>query len=146
MLTLKALIAAYFAITCFDAWLTNARMNKYGADVELTPAIRKMAKAISPEFATIVGILAPSTAVCALCFLFRAPVIVALLLGFRLHFFYIQLQSIAFEKQLEKFKREHPDVFGGQSSETALPPPARPGITGDSTTAPLNSNGEEKHG
>lgn len=143
---LKILVVSYFAVSCFDAWLTNARMHRYGIDVELTSTIRKLAKAVNIETAIVAGILVPSAAMCALCLIFRTPTLMGLLLGFRLNFFYVQLQSLIFEAQLKKFKREHPDVFGGQSSETRSPLQRDPLQSGDSTTAPLDSNGEEKHG
>lgn len=93
-----ALILVVLAM--FDSWLTAKRIRRYGRAVELNGAIRRLAKWLGPEVGAGVGIFFPTLCLIDLCVLFHLTWVLGVLVGARGRFFYTQLQSLQFEKQV----------------------------------------------
>jgi len=112
---LESLAALNFALSAFDAYLTQRRIREYGVNVEMNCWIRKLSTQLGPQTAALIGVMVPGT-LWTYCFLyFSLGIPLAFLTGFNLKRFLIQLTSI----ELERDARVHKllDELGGPSSE-----------------------------
>ena len=107
-----------FALATFDTWLTAKRIRTYGKWVELNRVIRICTKLVGPELGTVLGIMVP-TLLWVLCAkAFNVTWILALLVGLRARFCWIQLESLVFEKTLRQYIKEHKlDKKAGDASQ-----------------------------
>jgi hypothetical protein len=106
-----------FGLATFDTFLTSRRIRTYGKWVELNGLIRRLVKWFGPEAGSILGILGP-TLLWVLCAkAFNATWLVALLVGLRARFCWIQLESLVFEKALRQYIKEHKmDIKAGDAT------------------------------
>jgi hypothetical protein len=127
---LTFLILINFALAAFDAWLTQRRIVDYGVDVELNGVIRKLATGLGPQMAALLGVMIPVALWSYLAFYFNTPVLFAVLVGFNLKRFEIQVASLAFEKSakdIQKAINDYHKLVGGNAtlpldSKESLPP------------------------
>ena len=142
MTILNILVILYFLLACFDAWLTRRRIRDYGIRVELNTLLQWIIVHTNLEVALFIGILLPSVALCGLCLLFNSPLILAVFVGFRARWFWLQIESLAFERELKRFKSKL-DAIGGRSINTRSPL-QRDSVQriDDSTMAPTTSKDE----
>src|SRR5271169_5555209 len=104
LLTLATLL---FFLAAFDAWLTVKRMNEYGLEVELNKWIKWLATRMGPELGCVVGILVPALLQVLFCNAFGLTWLIGILVGLRLRYWWIQLESIAIERMLKKAVKEN---------------------------------------
>jgi hypothetical protein len=105
MLLLLALLN--FLLAVFDTWLTGRRIKDYGPQVELNRFVRYLSTRLGPELGTLIGILGPVSLQTILFVSLNWPVALGILIGLRLKLFWIQLLSMAFEKDVKKFIKEN---------------------------------------
>jgi hypothetical protein len=101
MLVILAIVL--FLLSGFDAWITQSRIRKYGPTVELNRAISKLSTVVGPELGAILGVMVPSTALIVLCLMAHLQWVLGMMIGFRLRAFFVQVESIVFEKQIREF-------------------------------------------
>lgn len=131
---LLTLAVINFLLAGFDAWLTRRRINAYGLFVEQNKAIVTLIAYVGVELGILLGIMVPTAALTALFLITHFQVGFALLVGFRLKLFVLQLQSIGFENSVRRIKNE----LGGRDKGATLPPESS-----DSET-PISPS-EDKH-
>jgi hypothetical protein len=86
--------------------LTNKRINDYGLEVEINAGIKNAAKLLGAEAATLVMLFGPTLFwVLLLCSL-KSYSGLGILVGFKLRFFFNQLESRAFEKEAKRIQKE----------------------------------------
>lgn len=95
-----------FVLAGFDTWLTQRRISRYGIGVELNRAIRWLSNKIGPEFAAVLGVMTPATALIAIALIAHLQWVLPLLVGFRLRQFFVQCESLAFERDIRHFADE----------------------------------------
>lgn len=103
---LQFLVLLNLALAGFDAYLSGRRIREYSVSVELNAVIRKLARTLGPELGATVGVLIPAAGMIGLFAFFKWAIPLALLAGYRLHMFVIQLQSIAFEAECRAIKKK----------------------------------------
>lgn len=103
---MNELLLLYFTLGAFDAWLTQRRIRDYGSSVELNSAIRYLATTLGPQAASVIGVMLPVTAISFLTWFFNVPILLALLVGFNIKRFEIQLASLEFEKTAKNIKEQ----------------------------------------
>lgn len=108
-----------FLLAAFDAWLTAQRITRYGLKVELNAAIRWLASKFGPELGAFIGVAAPATAVVGVSLMFHLQWVLALLVGFRARAFFVQIESMVFEKQIKEFAAS---INAASSSGSHRPP------------------------
>lgn len=133
---LQVLVASIFALTTFDAWLTSKRIKDYGIEIEINQGVKRMAKWFGPEVASLVMLFGPTLFWTLLCIKLHSYSGLGLLTGFKLRFFYNQLQSLAFEKEAKAIKKEI------NSRASALPSQSDSANTDPSQTSPSKIKGE----
>src|SRR5208283_1324689 len=95
-----------FFLAAFDAWLTVRRMNEYGLHVEMNKWIRWLSTRMGPELGCLVGILIPVLLQVLFCKALDLTWLLALLVGLRLRYWWIQLESLAVEKLLKRAMKD----------------------------------------
>jgi hypothetical protein len=92
-------------LAAFDCVITEKRIRKYGVQVELNAGIRWLATKLGAPMGSYIGVLLPAVAFIAVCISFRAPSVLALMVGFRGRAFFNQVESVIFEKQITEFAK-----------------------------------------
>jgi len=133
---LQVLVASIFALTTFDAWLTAKRIKDYGIEVEINQGIKHMAKWFGPEVASLIMLFGPTLLWVLLGIKAHSYSGLGILVGFKLRFFYNQLQSLAFEKEAKAIQKEM------NSRASALPSQSDSAKADPSQTGPSNFKGE----
>lgn len=85
------LFSAWITLASFDTYVTIKTIKEYGIEAELNPLIQKLCTWWGPVRGTLVGILIPTLAIAALCWIFQASLILALLVGIRAALAYAQV-------------------------------------------------------
>jgi hypothetical protein len=91
---LPFLFLIYFVLAAFDACVTFDRIKKFGPQVELNNAIRKLTVRFGPFASVLVGIWIPTLALAALCVEFRLDHVLSVLVGARGMLALLQLRSL----------------------------------------------------
>jgi hypothetical protein len=110
-----------FALGIFDTWLTQKRIREYGESVELNGLIRKLSTLMGPQLGSVVGVLVPVAMWTYLAVYFDLPVALALLVGFNIKRFEIQVASLLFERQAKNIKKMIDDYHKIAGGEATLP-------------------------
>jgi hypothetical protein len=121
----EILATLLFGLSGFDAFITQKRITRYGVTVELNRAIQVLSSKFGPELGAIIGVMAPATALIALGLKFHLQWVLAAMVGFRLRQFFVQVESLAFERDIKEFAAT---LVAAASSDSHRPP---------STVAPL---------
>lgn len=111
--------AINFLIGAFDTYLTQRRITDYGVEVELNNLIRWMSTCLGPQVAAILGVMLPTTLWTYLLYYFNLPIMLALLTGFNLKRFEIQVASLFFEhraKNIQKMIDDYNKLAGGKAT------------------------------
>src|SRR6266550_5055628 len=95
---LQALAATNFLLGAYDAWLTQKRMKAFGVNFELNKLIKVLTTRIGPDLAAVIGVLGPCVGWTFILCYFNLPVALALLVGFGVKRFEIQIASRAYEQ------------------------------------------------
>ena len=103
---LTILTIAVFLMAAFDARLTARRISAYGPKVELNEAIANLSTRIGSEGAALLGIMLPNAIIIGLCYAANWPTVLAILAGFKIRYFWNQIQSLKFEKQIKAITKE----------------------------------------
>jgi hypothetical protein len=107
-----------FALATFDTWLTAKRIRTYGKWVELHGGVRLFAKLFGPEMGAVLGIMIPTLLWVLFAKAFNLTWLLALIVGLRARFCWIQLESLVFEKTLRQYIKEHKlDKKAGDASQ-----------------------------
>jgi hypothetical protein len=99
----EVLAGALFVLAVFDCWQTKRQIHRYGPEFELNSRIAKTSKFLSAEVASVLWIMIPTLLWVLAARAFNATWFLALLVGLRLRFFWIQASSLIFEKQLREY-------------------------------------------
>lgn len=118
MYWLLLLALANLGLGAYDAYLTQKRMKQYGVEIELNAAIRWLSTQTGPETGAYIGIILPAFLQSLVGMSFNLGLALAVLVGFRLRFFYTQLQSHKVEKHVIKFAKQ----IERAKSRATLPP------------------------
>lgn len=118
MITILAI--AVFLMAAFDARLTARRIEKYGTKVELNEAIAKLSTRIGSEAAALIGIMVPNAILIGVAYSLDAKLLMAGLVGFKLRYFWNQIQSLKFERNALAIARE----INSRAAVQDNPPPA----------------------
>jgi len=102
---IKIFAAAIFGLTVFDTYLTRRRIKDYGIEVEINPGIRYLSTLFGSEISTLLLLLIPSLLWIYLGIQFNLVGFLGFLAGFKLRFFYNQLESLAFEKEAKAIQK-----------------------------------------
>ncbi len=103
---IQLLALTNFALAAWDASITFRRIRAFGVNIELNRSIRKLSTHMGPELATILSIGIPAVAQSLLCTWFGLIVPLAMVVGFRLRFFYTQALSLKYESQIKDFLKK----------------------------------------
>lgn len=117
---LQALAATNFLLSAYDAYLTNRRMKAFGSNIELNGLIKYLSTPLGPELASVIGVLGPCVGWTFILCYFNLPVALALLVGFGVKRFEIQIASRVYERstlQIQKMMKEFRSANGA-----TLPP------------------------
>ncbi len=123
---LQALAATNFLLGSYDAWLTRKRMKAFGVNFELNGLIKFLSHLLGPDLASVIGVLGPCVGWTFIFCYFNLPVALAIMIGYGLKRFEIQLQSRVFEKNALKIQKmmnefraseSHPPFHEPTSSE-----------------------------
>lgn len=95
---LEALAAGNFALGVYDAYITQRRIKLFGVNFELNKLIKSVSTHLGPELAAIIGVLGPCVGWTYIFTYFNAAIPLALMVGFGLKRFEMQLSSRAYEK------------------------------------------------
>lgn len=124
---LQALAAANFLLGSYDAYITNRRMKAFGVGFELNGLIKRLSTLAGPDLASVIGVLGPCVGwTCIFCY-FNWPAALALLVGYNLKRFEMQLASAAFEKAAKEMQKMINEFRGANESTLhsgELPPSA----------------------
>lgn len=110
-----------FLLGVFDTWLTAKRITDYGESVELNGLIRRLSTLMGPMMGSFVGVLLPVSMWTYLGLYFHLPILLALLVGFNLKRFEIQVASLMFERQAKNIKKMIDDYNKLAGSSATLP-------------------------
>jgi len=132
-MVLELLAASNFLLGAYDAWLTQRRMKAFGVNFELNRLIKALSTHLGPELAAVIGVLGPCVGWTYIFFYFNLPWALALMVGFNLKRFEIQLSSAVFEKQAGQIQKMLNDF---RASDATLP-------SVESTTKDARSNSSE---
>lgn len=113
-----------FLLCAFDAWLTQRRIGRYGVSVELNRGIRWLSEKIGPELGSIIGVMAPATALISIGVLAHLQWVLSMMIGFRARMFFNQVESVVFEKQIEEFRRTLGDAASPAHEHPSLVTPS----------------------
>lgn len=113
------LAAINFFLGAFDAYITQRRIRDYGVNVELNSGIRYLATHLGPYLASIIGVLGPCIGWSYIFTVLELPIPLAILIGFNLKRFHIQLSSLQFEREARALKAE----LDKRNGRAALNPP-----------------------
>jgi hypothetical protein len=124
---LQILALTNFLLGVYDAFLTQRRMKTFGVNFELNRLIKAIVHPLGPELASVVGILGPVVGWSYIFCYFNLPWALALMVGFNLKRFEMQLSSSVFErsaKQMQKMINEYRSANpatlpGGESTPQA---------------------------
>jgi hypothetical protein len=100
----KILVAIIFLLVIFDSKITARRINEFGSCVEVNRGLRWLSQKTNPEVATILLLLAPNAFWCMLFYKLGLTWALGMLAGFKLRFWFNQLESLSFEKQAKAIK------------------------------------------
>lgn len=106
---LEILSAVNFALGCYDTFVTRRRMKYFGKNFELNYLIKFLSTYLGPDLASVIGVLGPCVGWTYIFCYFNLPVALALMVGFGLKRFEIQLTSLQFEKnalQIQKMMKD----------------------------------------
>jgi hypothetical protein len=87
-----------FALMSYDVHLTTRRIKDYGPQVELSPSVQMLARRFGAEWATLISVAIPNILLLFVLNYFEATTCLGFILGFKLRFFYNQIESLKFEK------------------------------------------------
>lgn len=102
---LQLLAASNFLLGAYDAWLTQRRMKSFGPNFELNRLIKGISTHLGPELAAVIGVLGPCVGWTYIFSYFNLTWALALMVGFNLKRFEIQLSSAVFEKQAKQIQK-----------------------------------------
>jgi hypothetical protein len=102
---IEVLATSNFLLGAYDAWLTQRRMRAFGVNFELNRLIKAISVHLGPELAAIIGILGPCVGWTYIFFYFHLTWTLALMVGFNLKRFEMQLSSAVFEKQVKEIQK-----------------------------------------
>jgi len=125
-----------FLLGAFDAYITQRRIRDYGVHVELNGIIRWLATHLGPYLASLIGVLGPCVGWTYIFTALELPIPLAILIGFNLKRFHIQLSSLQFEREARALKAE----LDKRNGEAALNPPESDVSTSPSTNASPSSS------
>jgi hypothetical protein len=117
-MTLELLAATNFFLGAYDAWLTNKRMKAFAVNFELNRLIKLLSTHLGPELASVIGVLGPCVGWTYIFCYFNLPVALAILVGYGLKRFEIQLASRVFEKNALAIQKMFAEFRG---SDATLP-------------------------
>jgi len=123
-----------FLFVVYDAKLTIRRINEYGLDVEINKGIRAWAKKFGPEIGVPILLFGPTLFWVLIAVKFNLIGFLGLIAGFKLRYFFNQLESAQFEREAKAIR----DVINSRSR--ALPSQSKSEQDSDpSQTGPTNS-------
>ena len=82
MISLLLSLATILGATIYDIRTTSSRISKFGPDVELNPAVAKLAKRLGTKGIAI-AITAPNLVILIVAAILQSPILVAALAGWR---------------------------------------------------------------
>lgn len=132
----QLLAATSFLLWAYDAWLSQDRMKKYGNGFELTASIKFLSTYLGPELAVILGIMGPAVGWIYIFKIFNLTWALALMTGFGIKRFEVQLTSRVFEKQAAALRQMINDLGSDTSTLHA----------GESTPKSEPSNSKDDNG
>ena len=115
---LQILAATNFLLGAYDAWLTQHRIKAFGKGFELNGLIKVLSTHLGPDLAAVIGVLGPCVGWTYIFTYFNLTWALALMVGFNVKRFEMQLSSRVFEKQATALKVMM-DEFGNR--EATLP-------------------------
>lgn len=125
---IQLLAASNFLLGAYDAWLTQKRIKLFGKGFELNRLIKILTTHTGPETAAIIGVLGPVVGWTYILSYFNLTWALALLVGYNLKRFELQLSSAVFEAHareiqtmLKKFRSADESTL---HSSGELTPPA----------------------
>ncbi len=116
---LQVLATANFLLGAYDAWLTQKRMKAFGVNFELNKLIKVLSTRLGPDLASVIGVLGPCVGWTYIVCYFNLPIPLALMVGFGLKRFEVQLASRVYEKNALKIQKMMHEFRG---SGATLPP------------------------
>lgn len=122
---LETLAATNFLLGAYDAWLTQRRIKLFGKGFELNRLIKELSTLMGPETAAIVGVLGPVVGWTYILSYFNLTWALALLVGYNLKRFELQLSSAVFEKharEIQKMLKEFGSTESTLHSGESTPP------------------------
>jgi len=102
---LQVLATANFLLGAYDAWLTQKRMKAFGVNFELNKLIKVLSTRLGPDLASVIGVLGPCVGWTYIFCYFNLPIPLALMVGFGLKRFEVQLASRVYEKNALKIQK-----------------------------------------
>ena len=138
-MTLYLLALAVFAMAAFDARLTARRISDYGPGIELNSVIASLSTKIGSEGAALIGIMIPNALAIALSIHYNWGIFLGGLVGFKLRYFYNQIQSLRVKKFLREVKADINSKSSGPSA--CSPSQATDEESVSSHDGPKSSNG-----
>lgn len=118
-MTLEILASLNFLLGAYDSWLTQRRIKSFGVNFELNRLVKRISTFLGPDLAAIIGVLGPSVGWTYIFCFFNLPVLLALLVGYNLKRFEMQLSSQVFEDNLKKIQKSI-EEFRSRKSTTLL--------------------------
>lgn len=103
---LELLALTNFSLGVYDTYLTSRRMKAFGLNFELNTLIRFIATHLGPDGAAVLGVLVPVVGWTYIFTYFNLPVALALLVGYNIKRFELQLSSAAFENSAKEIQRQ----------------------------------------
>ena len=110
---LQVLAACNCILGAYDAWITQHRMRAFGLNFELNRLVKSIATRMGPEMGAAIAVFGPVVGWTYIFYYFNLPWALALMGGYGLKRFEIQLQSRVFEKnalQIQKMMRDYKEM------------------------------------
>ena len=130
---IQLLAATNFLLGTYDTWLTRKRMKAFGDNFELNGLVKRLSTHLGPDLAASIGVLGPVIGWTYIFYYFNLPVFLALMVGFGLKRFEIQLASRVYEKNILQIRKMMNEF---RASDTTL-------LSGESTPKDARSNFKE---
>jgi hypothetical protein len=115
-LVVQILAGTNFLLGVYDCYLTQRRIKLFGRGFELNRLIKAISTLTGPEIAAVIGVLGPVVGWTYIFCYFNLTWALALMVGYGLKRFEMQLSSIAFEKNAIEIQKLINEKLGSESA------------------------------